>query len=558
MASGNLSPRQKMINMMYLVLTALLALNVSSEILDAFQSLEKSLGKSADSFGFKNEQMVKDINQTVADEMSVGDNRNEKYLVVTEEIAKKTINMVATLDQKMMDLNDVVGVDEATGYIEKKDETERNYNYWMGDDDLANGGRGNGEAIKLKAELDQYVEWANGLLEKYDTKQKFSKFEPIALEPKDDPTLDEKAKKGSWEYFTFHNKPVVADLAMMQKYKLDVRQVESELLQLVRETVGGVVFKIDKLEAYSAPVSTVVPAGAFFETRIFPVMSSQSVDPEFSGQGMTVDPSGDFATMRIPASASVIGSGKNSGVQNYSAKIKVPRADGSFEELVYQGSFTVQQPEVVVRSEAVQLLYKGCANIVTVDVPMLGESYNPDFGGSTGGSILPSRSNKKKITIVPSARKFDLNVASNTNGQKIKVGNVKYNVIKPPKPRIAAYVNGKEYDGRTPLKRGQRVTIKVIPDSEFARTLPGDAKYKVGTVKMMLQTSMIGGAKTIASKSGNVMSGITFTLNQAELKNARGAKIYFEVDEVYRVNFQGKSEREALSLIDKMIVGTVN
>ena len=43
MAGGTLSPRQKMINLMYLVLTALLALNVSAEILKAFAQIDNSL-----------------------------------------------------------------------------------------------------------------------------------------------------------------------------------------------------------------------------------------------------------------------------------------------------------------------------------------------------------------------------------------------------------------------------------------------------------------------------------------------------------------------------------
>jgi len=46
MAGGKLSPRQKMINMMYLVLTALLAMNVSKEILNAFVTVNNSIEKS--------------------------------------------------------------------------------------------------------------------------------------------------------------------------------------------------------------------------------------------------------------------------------------------------------------------------------------------------------------------------------------------------------------------------------------------------------------------------------------------------------------------------------
>ena len=47
MASGKLSPRQKMINMMYLVLLALVAMNVSAEILDAFEQIKEKLDTSA-------------------------------------------------------------------------------------------------------------------------------------------------------------------------------------------------------------------------------------------------------------------------------------------------------------------------------------------------------------------------------------------------------------------------------------------------------------------------------------------------------------------------------
>ena len=42
MGGGNESPRQKMVGMMYLVLTALLALNVSKSILEAFVAIEEN------------------------------------------------------------------------------------------------------------------------------------------------------------------------------------------------------------------------------------------------------------------------------------------------------------------------------------------------------------------------------------------------------------------------------------------------------------------------------------------------------------------------------------
>ena len=54
MAAGNLSPRQKMINMMYLVLTALLALNVSKEVLNSFFEVNKGIERTTTNFNSKN------------------------------------------------------------------------------------------------------------------------------------------------------------------------------------------------------------------------------------------------------------------------------------------------------------------------------------------------------------------------------------------------------------------------------------------------------------------------------------------------------------------------
>ena len=51
------SPRQKMINMMYLVLIALLALNVSKEVLNAFVLINAGLVRTTDNFSEKNQKI---------------------------------------------------------------------------------------------------------------------------------------------------------------------------------------------------------------------------------------------------------------------------------------------------------------------------------------------------------------------------------------------------------------------------------------------------------------------------------------------------------------------
>jgi len=64
---SQLSPRQRMINMMYLVLTALLALNISNEVLKAFVKVDKSLDKTTKNFTNKSQQTYALFNQAAMD-----------------------------------------------------------------------------------------------------------------------------------------------------------------------------------------------------------------------------------------------------------------------------------------------------------------------------------------------------------------------------------------------------------------------------------------------------------------------------------------------------------
>lgn len=77
MASGKLTPRQKMINLMYLVLTALLALNVSAEVLQAFQNLADSLQNTAEQFQKNNNDLAESIKAAIQKEIEQGSRKNE-------------------------------------------------------------------------------------------------------------------------------------------------------------------------------------------------------------------------------------------------------------------------------------------------------------------------------------------------------------------------------------------------------------------------------------------------------------------------------------------------
>ena len=540
MAGGNLSPRQKMINMMYLVLTALLALNVSAEILDAFRSLRDSLHESAESFGEKNKDTQGGIKAKIAEEVGSGNNKNAHLVAMVDLVEKQANTVIGGIDERIKKLEEFSGLDPATGDMPNMKETELNFQYWMGaGGDQANGGRGAGEAFKMKNQLNDFIKWANDFIAKDDT----AKMSDLAKTPFKNLAEDEK-DGAVWEYHTFHGKPVVADLALMEKFKLDVQEVHSELLNYVKAKLGAVTFKIDSLIAVDAPVSRVVAAGMKFETKLFVAMSSSEITPEFLGGGVTTDKSGTFGTLTQTAPGG-FAKGQTEKEVSYGATIKVPRADGGIEELKVQGKYTVRKPEVVITSASVQNLYSNCGNTINVDCPALGEFYNPKFT-ATEAQVLPSSTDKRVITIVPTGKTCVLGVSSLTNGQNIKIDDIKYKVIKPPRPEIVLEVLGKEYNGASPIPGKADCKVKIRADNDFRNALPKDARYVIDNIDLLSQRSL-GAPTKVANFSGNgkdAGAGISCSLGNSLKSDPPGTKIFFKIGTIYRLNFQNKRIEE--------------
>ena len=394
MAIEKMSPRQKMINMMYLVLLAMLALNVSPEVLDAFEHIKGKLqgaalearANSSDFIG----NMKEEINREIVHE---GKRINEGLLDTLDQIQGRTNKLVELLDIHRQKMEDIAQFDFEKHTYTHKDELEKNYQYWMGEDEMANERRGSGEASKLRDSLNEYFSW---LAQVYNSqiKEEVNKIQaPLVQDPQEDPEDPNKR----WEQYTFEG-PVISNLATIEALKIDVHQQQKRLLELLNERLGVHKIVTDKVMAMSAPVSRIVPAGLPFQTRLFVGMSSSQIHPKFSSSHGQIQPEtgGNTALLNVIADGSRIPAGKTEGTQTYTATIQVPKAIGGYETLNISETFTVRKPEVVIQSEALQILYRNCGNIVNIDVPALGEYYNPVVD-ATNADIRQSENSKKTI-----------------------------------------------------------------------------------------------------------------------------------------------------------------
>lgn len=545
MASGKLSPRQKMINMMYLVLLALLAMNVSKEILDAFEIIKDKLNNSAvaanDNADAFIESMKKEINDEIKNE---GKRSNEGLLDTLDDIKSKTNELINLLNTHIGEMQTIAVYDPNTGEYGKKDELEANYQYWMGEgnQDVSNGGRGNGHAFELRNKFDEFAEYITGM---YNGNVK-EESQKIEVEKLQDPK-NVGGERKSWEKYTFDG-PVMGNLAMLEALKLDAYEQQKKLLDLLNGRLGVAIFKVDKVVPIDAPTATIVPAGLQFETKLYVAMSSSAIKPSFSSGTGRVETAedGNSATLKIAASANVIPKGRNEGKQKYSAMIRVPKATGGFDELPVEGEFTVRRPEVVITSAAVQNLYYQCGNDVTIDVPALGNLYSPRVTASNA-QVIQSKQNVKNFRIIPSGRTCDVRVASVTNGQTVPVGQVAYKVIQPPKPTIELAVNGQKTSGATPVKKSSRIAVRIVPDADFKANLPNDARYRVGSIDVLAMLSL-GPPKrvnSIQTSGQDATQGLRVNLGSEVRQNRRnGLNVYIRLNDVARLNFQNKSIKD--------------
>lgn len=399
MAGTRETPRQKMIGMMYLVLTALLALQVSSALIYKFQALNTSLEKTVVSTDMDNRNKLAMMSEQVKKR---GKKQSEVQLInEAGEVRRKTQEMLSEIDVLKKELIDKTGgYNEDGGFKGASEETEVEVI-------MIGASETSGKAYKLKKKLDEYVTFMN----------KFSKhkFEPLAKNADEDPSLKNNAdqKNKDFAHLNFGQTPMVAALAVLSETEAKIVNMENLIMANIADSIGIDDFIVDKLKPLVKPQSDFVVAGTKYQAEMFMVASSSSLKPEmqFGNSPLAVDGDGigklDF--MATGGNYGTDGTVKKS----WTGKIKVRKPDGTDTIYNVEHQYTVVKPVIQVQSASIQSLYRNCGNKLNISVPALGPSYNPTFRAE-GASII-NGNQPGMITIVPTSARVKLDVTNNGN-----------------------------------------------------------------------------------------------------------------------------------------------
>ena len=250
--SGKMSPRQRMINLMYIVLTAMLALNVSSDVLNGFSQVQEALQRTAGNISARNEVQFRYLNDLYEKnpvkagpwyQKGVDVRRQSNQLYALIDSLK--IEIVRNADGKDGDVNNIVNKDnlEASSVV------------------MLNPATRKGKMLREK--VDAYRAFIMNVIPDSAKRQAVAQMLSTTV----------KHKLGTvgqtlWEDVKFDNVPVVAAVTILTQLQNDLRQAESEALSSLITNVDIGDVRVNELNAYVIPNSNMIMRGGKYSANI--------------------------------------------------------------------------------------------------------------------------------------------------------------------------------------------------------------------------------------------------------------------------------------------------
>lgn len=393
-------PRQKMINMMYLVLTALLALNVSSEILNAFVTVNGSITKSNDLITDKNKLTYASFADKLKDPQTHA--QAEAWAPKAEEAKKLSADLYAYIETLKGDLEKAAGTHE--NHVTGKQEINA--------DNLDAAIRimdKEGKGKVLYSKLGDYKKNMLALLGNDPQLSHYEKSLPIDLSV---PASKSGNKYGDdvngWIQSYYHMTPAIAALTILSKFQNDVKNSESQIVDYLHSKIGEVVIVYNKFQAIATSNTTYAMPGDPVEITAGVGAFSDAAQPKISINGANM-PLGPDGTAIFKTSAS------GTGEHTVNVSIEFKKPDGNIEHVNKVVKYTVGVPSgASIFLEKMNVMYIGVDNPLTISGGSVGaEKTHVSFAGGSISRIngdryvaKPNKPGMSEIVVTAEGKNF--------------------------------------------------------------------------------------------------------------------------------------------------------
>ncbi len=440
MAGYKETPRQKMIGMMYLVLTALLALNVSKDILQAFVNVNDGLVQTNRTFEGKNQMLYSDFAAQLEQQADKVRPYYEKAMVA-KALSDSMVDYIKNL------MTDVLAYTEF-GVAPHADNRHRKDPKWLKAYDIS---------LHEVKKIDRYDKPINILIpdqanektgKAYELRMKMQQYKENMVKLLEDTALIRKTDLGfhydrarnkeykremSWEFNTFYHTVLAADVVIFNKMIAEVRNAEAEIVGKLMNNITRKDFKFDQIDAKIVPNSMMIPAGSNYEATLFVAAYDTKTPIKAVINGQTIQGDSGKVIYRTPSGGE--------GDHQVEGQIFVfDPTSGKDVPYNFNTSYSVFKPTATVSATKMNVFYRGLENPLSVSVP--GVSHGNVNVSLSGGHQLISQGGGNYIVKPGQSKDAIVTVTAKIGTATQTMGSFPYRIRNVPSP--TPYFAGKK------------------------------------------------------------------------------------------------------------------
>jgi len=549
MAGGKETPRQKMIGMMYLVLTALLAMNISKDVLNAFLQINRSQIKTSEILNSKAQASLAALNAPKPEDAAKAvpfQQRAQEVAAKTEELVKYMEELKArTMAASMKGNNDGTGFEEfmANGKaldmltaegkekVTKPDENTNATSFLIGSkphepkpDDFSGQG--------LKKRLEAYRDFMRNI--KVTNVDNFEVTLDADIVASIDSAfyfpveVDLDKKEEPWEVNRFHDTPLAACIATMSMLQTGIMNTNAQVLGWLQKSINLSDIKFSDVTYAAVPLQSYVLKGDEFQAEIFLAAynknSTTKIYPggEYTGDRPTetqVGPGASGEGIVSNAEGKCIFKTNTGGLSlgQHGFKGQLSYMKNGKEEFInyYIPPITVGTPALVVSPVNMNVFYRGLDNPVEVSVPGVDPSA---LKVSMEGGAITGPAGDGTYNVRPGeSKEATINVTATINGKPTAMPGKKFRIKRIPDP-VPSFGGKKPYDST--ISQGDAAVASGVRAEMEGFDFPVTAE-----VKSFMVTLVTGGQLKEYPCTGKLMSA---DASAAIKKMKKGEKIFIE------------------------------
>jgi len=477
MAQSNtrLSPRQKMINLMYIVLTAMLALNVSSDVLDGFTQVHDSLSRTNVTVSERNDALYGQLKAYAEQNPQLGQSAFETAM----DVRKRSQRIFEIVDSfKTAIIMKADGVPNTPDNLQNRDDLE------AASVVMLNPTTRHGAA--LRSEIDKFRSFIQEIV--VDSVKKENIKQALSTAPFKRPGI---VAAQTWEESKFDNQPAVAAVTLLTKLQNDIRYAEGEAMSTLVARVSDVDkgdMRINEISAFVVPQSRMVMRGGRYSADILLAAVDTTARPTVYVNGNVI-PGGRYEFN--PSST---------GSFNYSGYIEVPHIDGTVSRHPFSTQYTVFEPAATVSATMMNVLYAGINNPISISVPGVPMS---DVSASMTNGTLSREGDHWVARVSAIGAESVVSVTAMVDGRSQVVGTTSFKIRKLPDPDAFIVLGSERFKGGNALSKSQLMGAQKVGAAIDDGLL--DIEFRVLGFETVFIDSQ-GDASVLISDGGNFSS----------------------------------------------------